>query len=196
MTSDSLRRRLAAICDEELPLPGKGSTAQRHARLMQVGREDLSLARLAEAHWDAVAILAEAGRTGSRGCLYGVWASEIPDRGLQLRPVANGYVISGTKLFCSGADIVGRALVTVASPEPYLVELDVEHLREHTLVDVGSWKTDAFRTTRTGTVSFDDFPVHADAIIAFLARSMWTGRVLGRGRCGASRLRSTQPKKG
>jgi alkylation response protein AidB-like acyl-CoA dehydrogenase len=133
---------------------------------MQTGREDLSLARLAEAHWDAVAILAEAARPACPGCLYGVWASEVPGRGLQLRPVAAGYVVSGTKLFCSGAGIVDRALVTVTHPESYLVELDVGPMSRHTVVDLESWKTDAFRMTRTGTVSFEDLPVQADAIIA------------------------------
>jgi len=58
---EELRERFRAICGEDLPLPGGGATERRHRRLMEVGREDLSLAKLAEAHWDAVAILAEAG---------------------------------------------------------------------------------------------------------------------------------------
>ncbi len=44
-----------------LPLPGGGRTRQRWAILAQLGEEDLSLARLAEGHTDALAILAELG---------------------------------------------------------------------------------------------------------------------------------------
>jgi hypothetical protein len=61
MNAERLAERLKQIVVEQLPLPGAGNTAERHSRLMQIGREDLSLAKLAEAHWDAVAILAEAG---------------------------------------------------------------------------------------------------------------------------------------
>ena len=68
--------RLRSLVAEELPLPGAGSTPLRHQRLMEIGREDLALVRLAEAHWDAVAILAEAGRSPEENLLYGVWASE------------------------------------------------------------------------------------------------------------------------
>ena len=44
-----------------LPLPGGGRTRERWAVLAQLAEEDLSLARLAEGHTDALAILAELG---------------------------------------------------------------------------------------------------------------------------------------
>src|SRR6202023_1833641 len=61
----------------DLPLPGDGRTAERWAALAELAEEDLSLARLAEGHTDALAILAELGAltvppTGSR---WGVWAA-------------------------------------------------------------------------------------------------------------------------
>ena len=40
--------------------PGGGRTPERYARLFDVAEEDTSLAKLAEAHWDALAILREA----------------------------------------------------------------------------------------------------------------------------------------
>jgi hypothetical protein len=46
----------------DLPLPGSGYTRQRWAGLADLAEEDLSQARLAEGHTDAVAILAELGR--------------------------------------------------------------------------------------------------------------------------------------
>jgi hypothetical protein len=84
MNAEFLATRLRELVVEQLPLPGTGNTAERHFRLMQIGREDLSLAKLAEAHWDAVSILAEAGRPAEPGALYGVWASEIPGKALRL----------------------------------------------------------------------------------------------------------------
>ena len=55
----------------DLPLPGSGRTRERWAVLADLAEEDLSLARLAEGHTDAIAILAELGvgrrRPGAAG---------------------------------------------------------------------------------------------------------------------------------
>ncbi|MBB5337868.1 hypothetical protein HDF13_000201 [Edaphobacter lichenicola] len=77
MTMDELKSRLTDVVKQKLPLPGGGRTAERHQLLAETAREDLSLAKLAEAHWDAAAILAEAGRSAEPNMLYAVWASEI-----------------------------------------------------------------------------------------------------------------------
>ncbi|HKN99202.1 MAG TPA: acyl-CoA dehydrogenase, partial [Pseudonocardiaceae bacterium] len=52
-------RRMAGSGALDLPLPGAGQTARRWAALAALGRCGLALARLAEGHTDAVAILAE-----------------------------------------------------------------------------------------------------------------------------------------
>ena len=49
-----------------LPLPGGGRTRERWAGLADLAGEDLSLARLAEGHADALAILAELGEPAPR----------------------------------------------------------------------------------------------------------------------------------
>ena len=102
MTAGELKARLAAIVSQELPLPGGGRTSERLRLIAETAREDLSLAKLAEAHWDAVAILAEAGRAPEPGMLYAVWASEIPGQALRLKRTSEGYQLSGSKPFCSG----------------------------------------------------------------------------------------------
>jgi predicted permease len=56
--------------------------------LCELGREDLALARLVEAHTDAVAILAEASRAPVPGCLYGVWAAEAAGQPILINNVA------------------------------------------------------------------------------------------------------------
>jgi hypothetical protein len=102
MTTGDLKARLIAIVSQELPLPGGGRTSERLRLLAETAREDLSLAKLAEAHWDAVAILAEAGRTPHPGMLYAVWASELPGQALRLERTLDGYHLSGSKPFWTG----------------------------------------------------------------------------------------------
>ncbi len=69
-------RRLVADGDLDLPDPGAGHTADRLLALFDLARtEPVAVARLAEAHTDAVAVLHEAGRHPRRGAVYGVWAS-------------------------------------------------------------------------------------------------------------------------
>jgi alkylation response protein AidB-like acyl-CoA dehydrogenase len=165
MKQPYLSSRLQSVVAEELPLPGTGATALRHRRLMEIGREDLTLARLAEAHWDAVAILAEGGRRPQVDQLYGVWASEKPGGALELRSSASGLTIRGSKRFCSGAGLVDRALVTVGSPKNLLVEVDLRRNAANIRFDGTGWKTTAFGGTNTSIVVFDDATVtEADCI--------------------------------
>ena len=57
---------VVAGCGSALPNPGSGDTASRFGALADWAAKDLSLARLAEGHLDALSILAEAGREPSR----------------------------------------------------------------------------------------------------------------------------------
>jgi alkylation response protein AidB-like acyl-CoA dehydrogenase len=180
MTPEFLSKRLKQIAVENLPLPGAGNTAERHSRLMQIGREDLSLAKLAEAHWDAVAILAEARREPARGALYAVWASEIPGKAVHLHKTDEGYQINGSKMFGSGAGLVDRALVTVGIPELRLVEVDLRKNAEKVGWDMSAWATEAFRLTRTGAVTFRGAEVTSEDLVGdpgwYLDRSgFWHG---------------------
>lgn len=179
--------------------PGRGRTVERLLFLARAARRhDVSAARLAEAHLDAVAILREAGREPLEGSRYGVWASASPDGvepALRPRATAEGWTLAGTKRFCSGLGIVDRALVTVdaGSDLSLLVELDVrasatvEHRTE-------GWATVALRDTCTGEVVFDGHPVRPDQVVApaawYLGRpgfwhgacgpaACWAGAALG-----------------
>ena len=128
--------------------------------LFQIGEEDLSLAKIAEAHFDALSILAEAGEEPVAGAVYAVWASEIPGEGLRLVPgQGSTESIRGTKPFCSGGSLVDRALVTVAQPEPLLVEIDLRSSATNVAFDAAAWQTDAFRLTQTGAVRLVQVPI-------------------------------------
>jgi len=154
----TLLEKLRGTLGCDMPLPGGGRTALRHQLLMEIGRQDLSLARIAEAHWDAVAILAEAGREATPGAVYGVWASEKPGQPM----ILDSGTISGQKQFCSGAGLIDRALVTVSLPEQRLLEIDLHNNSPAIAFDYSSWSTAAFLETRTATVTFTEVPVTAE----------------------------------
>ena len=163
MTAETLQDRFNELCSEALPLPGAGDTAARHRRLMAVAREDVSLAKLAEAHWDAIAILAEAGRKPVPGARYAVWASEMPGQALSLKPSGATYVLSGTKQFCTGAGFVTHTLLTVEGSR--LVEVDLQANVERLTLDASAWKTQAFAMTNTCAITFDQVDIGADSVI-------------------------------
>jgi alkylation response protein AidB-like acyl-CoA dehydrogenase len=163
VTGEELRARLVAIVSRKLPLPGGGRTSERLRVLAETAREDLSLAKLAEAHWDALAIFAEAGRTPEPDVLYAVWASEIPGQALRLKRTRDGYQLSGNKPFCSGIGMVDRALVTVGLPEQLLVEVDLQKNEDCIEPDLETWKVDAFRATQTGAITFLNCRLPPDA---------------------------------
>lgn len=156
MTSD-VRTRLLALDAEgalDLPRPGAGRTAERHRRLAALTRrETVSIGRLAEAHTDAVAILAEAGLDPVPGALYGVWASEHGPRDpARLDP--GDATVTGVKRFCSGLGVVDRALVAVAhsTGSPQLVELAFADGPTMAMT-TGPWATAALAPTATGDVA-------------------------------------------
>lgn len=181
--------KLAATGGLDLPLPGHGRTAARHAALYELGRLDLSLARLAEAHTDALAILAEAGRPGRVGALYGVWASDGPGGRLELHVRSDGSLqLNGTKRYCSGAPLLDTVLVTAQQREElYLVEVDLA--RPGITIDAGDWASPAFRETATATVNFEHVAVREADIVGgsrwYLERpGFWHG-ALGPAACWA-----------
>jgi alkylation response protein AidB-like acyl-CoA dehydrogenase len=102
----------------DLPLPGGGRTRERWTVLADLAGEDLSLARLAEGHADALAILAELGAGAPpAGSRWGVWAAQPPGPGLTARWEGDGWRLDGTKQYCSGARSCTDALVTATAPD-------------------------------------------------------------------------------
>jgi hypothetical protein len=155
MTLEARLRELYLKGDLQLPLPGHGETALRHRQLAELARGDLPLARLAEAHTDAIAILAEAGKQPKPG-LYGVWAAETSAMPLQIQ---DGQ-ITGKKMFCSGAGLLDRTLVTVGD---HLLDISLREDPATISIDYTAWKTSAFAETNTAAVTFSGTPI-ADVI--------------------------------
>jgi alkylation response protein AidB-like acyl-CoA dehydrogenase len=139
-----------------LPLPGHGQTARRWAVLAAVAEQNLTVARVLEAHSDALAILAEAGAPAPSGT-WGVFAAEAqPHRLTATESAQDGQVnLTGVKPWCSLAGQLDCALVTAHGPggrQLYRVSL-----REPTVtVDPpGGWVARGLRTVTSVAVRFD-----------------------------------------
>jgi len=139
-----------------LPLPGGGRTRDRWAVLADLAGEDLSLARLAEGHADALAILAELGVAGPpAGSRWGVWAAQPPGPGLMASRTSGGWRLDGTKQYCSGAHSLTDALVTAAASDGN--RLFTVSTRDLSPVP-GSWPATGMAASDTFDVEFTDIP--------------------------------------
>ncbi|MCY1139095.1 acyl-CoA dehydrogenase [Actinoplanes sp. Pm04-4] len=140
----------------DLPLPGRGDTAERLRRLAELGRADPVAARLGEGHADAVAIRAELGDDGeSAGERWGVWAA-VP-KSVRATRTAGGWQLTGERPWCSGAGWCTHALVTaeaedgirlfaVANEPPHAVPLD------------GTWPAVGMAASDSRTIRFTGAP--------------------------------------
>lgn len=163
-------RSLLAAGELDLPLPGGGDTAGRWSALMQFGRRDLALARLAEGHCDAVAILHEAGRAPEPNALYGVWAAKSPETGAAL----DDGVLDGTVRFCSGAHHLDRALIAASGR---LVEIEVD---ERVRPVPGTWQPQGMEASDSPDVVLSRIPVTEQMLVGeegfYLSRpGFWLG---------------------
>jgi alkylation response protein AidB-like acyl-CoA dehydrogenase len=136
----------------DLPLPGSGSTRERLAAFAELAEEDLSLARLGEGHADAVAILAELeGPPPLPGSRWGVWAANPPGPNVTVVRRGGGWVLHGTKQYCSGARTCTHALVTAAAgDEARLFAVAVDELEPRE----GSWPATGMAGSDTLDVGF------------------------------------------
>jgi alkylation response protein AidB-like acyl-CoA dehydrogenase len=175
-------RQLGINAAHALPCPGGGATDARHEALLQFGRKDLSLARIAEAHTDALAILAEARRVPRAGALYGVWASDGPQSRITAEPLPGGrWRLRGIKQYCSAAGFATAALVTAHHDAAVLLfDVAVDHGAIRVLPS--TWASPALADTATGPVSFAGVTVGEEALIGtpnwYLTRpGFWHGAI-------------------
>ncbi|WP_099039845.1 acyl-CoA dehydrogenase [Mycobacterium neglectum] len=139
----------------DLPLPGGGDTAQRWRRLAELAEVDIVVARLAEAHVDAVAIMAELGADEAKpGRLWGVWAAESRDAVLSAKVGRDATTLDGTKVWCSGAGLCTHALVTARldSGERGLFAVDLGHAGVRPLPS--GWRNPGMAESDTRSVQF------------------------------------------
>jgi alkylation response protein AidB-like acyl-CoA dehydrogenase len=146
----------------DLPLPGSGRTAVRWRKLTALTAVDVVAGRLAEAHVDAAAILAELGGTAPQpGQWWAVWASESPQAVLTAAETDDGVELSGTKAWCSGAGLCTHSLVTARRPDGDrgLYAVDLRSVGVHPLED--NWHNVGMSDSDTRTVQFNAAPATA-----------------------------------
>jgi alkylation response protein AidB-like acyl-CoA dehydrogenase len=168
-----------AFAVAELPLPGGGQSQERLAGLAAVASVDVTLARLVEAHTDALAILAELGEpTPPAGQLWGVWAAEGPESTLTATQAGFGVILDGQKPWCSGAAFCTHALVTAKTGNGrglYSLALETAAATAQS----GAWKAVGLTGSSTERVRFTEAPGRqVGAPGEYLTRSgFWHGAI-------------------
>lgn len=89
--------------------------------LAQLGRGNLAVGRLVEAHINARHLITRFGTSGQRmqaiadvqaGELFALWVTDPPDEALRMMRHGDRILLQGSKMFCSGAGFATRALLT------------------------------------------------------------------------------------
>ena len=143
------------------PHPGKGNTLQRWRSLAAIAAQDLSICKLVEAHWDAVAILHDLGLSDwvGEGRRWAVWAAENPKMPLHLLLDQGTAHLKGSKAWCSGADVVTHALLTCTDEKAgshfCLLDLQAPGMQ----ADYSRWQPLGMRQVHTAELHFDQTPV-------------------------------------
>lgn len=141
----------------DLPLPGSGRTGQRWNKLAAFTECDVVAGRLAEAHVDAAAILAELGHPAPQpDQLWGVWAAEAPDAVVMSDGAGEEVRLTGVKAWCSGAGLCTHALVTARGPDDsrglFAVALDTPEV----VPMKSEWHHPGMAASDTRSVRFDN----------------------------------------
>lgn len=148
---------LAGKYGSQLPLPGRGATATRWRVLAAVAAQDLTAARILEAHSDALAILAEAGDRDSDGT-WGVFAAEAPGVRLEATGAGGEIRLDGTKPWCSLGARLDRALVSAhVGSEGALYAVDLRHPSVRA-EEPEVWVSRGLRNIPSGPVHFAHTP--------------------------------------
>jgi alkylation response protein AidB-like acyl-CoA dehydrogenase len=149
--------QLAADYGVRLPQPGCGQTAGRWAVLSAVAERNLTVARVLEAHSDALAILAEAGAEAPPGT-WGVFAAEAPGLRLDAAEQDGCFILTGTKPWCSLAGHLDSALVTARrGDDRQLFRVSLRH-PSVSPEPPGRWVARGLRTVTSVAVHFDGTP--------------------------------------
>lgn len=139
--------------------------------LRRIGAASLPVGRLFEGHVNAAQLVgsyaapslrrrcAEAVRSGA---LLGVWGADGEDP-LMAEATPSGFVLSGTKAFCSGLGLVEMALVSATTNDR--TRLFCVDVRDPARADHGQWQVSGMRATRSGGYDFSDIVVPVDAAV-------------------------------
>jgi len=179
---------LAQQCGSLTPLPGSGATAERWEILATIAAQDVTAARVAEAHLDALAILVEAHLDPTRdlaplgtgpGSTWGVFAAE--GAGVRVDAIQDpdgSWSLTGIKPWCSLADRLSHALIT-AHTDAGRRGLFAIALRDGTVDQIGpKWVSRGLQQVPSGSIelhSTSAIPIGADEWYLTRAGFAWGG---------------------
>jgi alkylation response protein AidB-like acyl-CoA dehydrogenase len=131
--------------------------------LVDLGEANLPVARLYEAHVNALQLVfryggdelrARCADDAAAGHLFALWVTDPRGGGVRL----NGGVLEGAKAFCSGAGAASRALITAATPDG--VRMLIVPLAQARVVPSGI-RLGGMRAAVTGSMDFTGLRVGA-----------------------------------
>ncbi|KUM35304.1 acyl-CoA dehydrogenase family protein [Arthrobacter sp. EpRS71] len=155
---------LAEDIGRTAPKPGEGNTAKLWELLASVTAVDVAAGRVLEPHLDALAILAQAGAQagvqagtdGEHEGTWGVFAAEGPGMKLEAKRAANGgYVLNGSKPWCSLAGHLDGAVITAHTEENTRAAFAVDLKHQGVTAEAPAWTSRGLKEIPSGTVHFD-----------------------------------------
>ncbi|WP_227687981.1 acyl-CoA dehydrogenase [Psychrobacter immobilis] len=118
--------------------------------LAYVAGVDLTIAKWFESHLDALSILYELGYAKANQGLWAVWAAEG-------NPISYEQgKVSGTKAWCSGANMVNHGLMTYRNADGHAQLLVVDMHQSGIEIDNEEWQAVGMQATDTATVEFHE----------------------------------------
>jgi alkylation response protein AidB-like acyl-CoA dehydrogenase len=167
---------LPATLPESLGGLGFGYGADGAADLLHLflllGQGSLSVARLYEAHVNALQLICRYGsehliarnaKDAASGELFALWVTDPPTGAARLRHSSNGFILQGGKAFCSGAGVATRALITAAADDG--IRMLVVSLAPETRVKPSDIKLQGMRAAITGAVDLSGMRVSEESLL-------------------------------
>ena len=130
--------------------PPISGTLIRWQILAYVAGIDLTIAKWFESHLDALSILHEVGYDKADQGLWAVWAAEGNPIGYEQGKV------SGTKAWCSGANMVDHGLITYRNANDQAQLLVVDMSQSGIEIDNEEWQAVGMQATDTATLQFHE----------------------------------------
>ncbi|WP_428535545.1 acyl-CoA dehydrogenase [Rhodopila sp.] len=129
-----------------------------------VGRGNLSVGRILEAHVNALHLMARQGARPEPDRLYALWVTDPPTDGLRMRRAGARVLLTGGKQFCSAAGHATAALVTARDADGDTRMLTLPLGLGETVTPLPS-PLQGMRAAVTGTVDFTGCEVSADRLL-------------------------------
>lgn len=147
-----------------------GAALETMEMLRMLGSGNLSVARLVEAHLNAIRLIVQCGTRAQAaamardvldGHVFGLWVTDAPDSPVTLD---GRFVLRGAKMPCSGAGHATRALVTAKDPSSGIHMLLVQ-LDDCDRANLAGWHVHGMRAACNGRMTIDGLHAGPDTVI-------------------------------